>query len=176
MIVLIGFRDTKAEYHLAYERRIGDLRARSRKVGSDGEHEIIDASHHSGTFQQRLVAAPVGVRQRGGYFYASAVAVNTVERQRNPRTGFPARGVQYVCSKPAHRPSSIESPSCHRRSTMSTSFFIFVNIVAATCRRAKMRNLAKSLRSRVARSRSSAPRCRITNRLHLANRMLIMHA
>src|ERR1700686_3579638 len=104
MIVLIGFRDTKAEYHLAYERRIGDLRARPGKVVAEGEHEIIDASHHSGAFQQRLVAASVGVRHRGGYFYASAIAVNTVERQRNPRTGFSARGVQYVCSKPAHRP------------------------------------------------------------------------
>ena len=44
MIVLIGFRDTKAEYHLAYERGIGDLCARPGKVVSDGEHEIIDAS------------------------------------------------------------------------------------------------------------------------------------
>src|ERR1700688_1726787 len=122
MIVLIGFRDTKAEYHLAHERRIGDLRARPGKVVSDGEHEIIDASHHGGAFKQRLVAAPVGVRHRGGRFYASAVAVNTVERQRNPRTGFPVRGVQYVCSKPAHRLSSIESRSCHWSSTMSTSF------------------------------------------------------
>src|SRR6267154_2646116 len=100
MIVLIGFRDPEAEYHLAYERRVGDLRARPGKVVTDGEHEIIDASHHSGAFQQRLVAAPVGVGDRGGRLYASAVAVNTVERQRNPRTGFPARGVQYVCSKP----------------------------------------------------------------------------
>src|SRR5256886_6360316 len=114
MIVLIGFGDTKAEYHLAYERRIGDLRARPGKVVSDGEHEIIDASHHGGAFQQRLVAAAVGVRHRSGRLYASAIAVNTVERQRNPRTGFAARGVQYVCSKPAHRPSWIESPSCHR--------------------------------------------------------------
>src|SRR6202049_1434763 len=104
MIVLIGFRDTKAEYHLAYERRIGDLRARPGKVVADGEHEIIDASHHSGPFQQRLVATPVGVRHRGGYFYPSAFPANTVERQRNPRTGFSARGVQHVCSKPAHRP------------------------------------------------------------------------
>src|SRR6266851_1041174 len=128
MIVLIGFRDTKAEHHLAYERRFGDLRARPGKVVADGEHEIIDASHHSGTFQQRLVAASVGVRHRGGYFYASAIAVNTVERQRNPRTGFSARRVQHVCRKPAHHSSSIESPSCHRSSTMSTSFYIFVNI------------------------------------------------
>jgi hypothetical protein len=103
MIVLIGFRDTKAEYHFAHERRIGDLRARPGKIVSDGEHEIIDAGHHSGAFQQRLVAASVGVRYRGGYFYASAIAVNTVERQRNPRTGFSARRVQHVCSKPAHR-------------------------------------------------------------------------
>src|ERR1700674_5948003 len=114
MIVLIGFRDTKAEYHLADERRMGDLRARPGKVVSDGEHEIIDASHHSGAFQQRLVAAPVGVRHRGGYFYPSAFPANTVERQRNPRTGFSARGVQHMCGKPAHRLSSIESPSCHR--------------------------------------------------------------
>src|ERR1700682_767659 len=127
MIVLIGFRDTKAEYHLAYERRIGDLRARPGKVVAEGEHEIIDASHHSGAFQQRPVAASVGVRHRGGYFYPSAIPVNTVERQCNPRTGFPARGIQHVCSKPAQRLTSIESPSCHRSQTMSTIVFIFVN-------------------------------------------------
>src|ERR1700730_16854801 len=166
MIVLIGLRDTKAEYDLAHERRIGELRARPGKIVSDGEHEIIDASHHGGAFQQRLVAAPVGVGHRGGYFYPSAIPGRTVERQRDPRTGFPACGVQYVCSKPAHRPSSIEPLSCHRSSTMSTSFFIIVNIMAATCRRTKMDILALRLSDRRGAKLLNGAAPRITNRLH----------
>src|ERR1700682_2209355 len=158
MIVLIGFRDTKAKYHLAHERRIGDLRARPGKIVSDGEHEIIDAGHHSGAFKQWMVAAPVGVCHRGGRFYASAVAVNTVERQRNPGTGFSARCVQYVCSKPAHRPSSIESPSCYRNPTMSTSVFVFVNIVPQHAGATNAYPCLSSLATGGAPSRSSAPR------------------
>ena len=53
---------------------------------------------------------------------------------------------------------------------MSTSFFIFVNIKAATCRRVKMRPLSQQPSDRRGAKLIVGAALRITNRLHLIDR------